>query len=99
MTKLPCACDTDGDQLSLLCLPVAPKKQRKPVDGVRYAAVKPKTHTPCADCIADIHARGVAVAPYPRPVRWRRTDADGPMLLCEMHKDARQEREESAKPA
>lgn len=92
--KVPCACDQDGDQLSLVCLPVAPKKKRKPTPGIRYARFKPKTHQVCADCIADIHARGVAVAPYPRPVRWRRTTPEGSIHLCEQCKDHRQEQEQ-----
>lgn len=91
--RLGCICDFDGDQLSLIHLPCVHRAKRKPTPGIRYAKVKPKTHQVCGDCVRDIHARGVAVAPYPRPVRWRRTDPDGPMLLCEQHCQARQEAE------
>lgn len=59
----------------------------------RYTRVTPKTRTLCHDCIRDIHERGVAVAPPPRVVRWRRATADGSQFLCEQHKNARQENE------
>lgn len=86
-----CVCHGDGDQLSLIHIACAPKKKHKPTPGVRYARYKPKVHTVCGDCIADIHQLGVAVAPLPRPVRWRRSDADGALPLCEAHKEHRQE--------
>lgn len=59
----------------------------------KYAKYLPKVRTLCDDCIQDIHVQGFAVAPPPRPVRWRRTDANGSIRLCEKHKESRQENE------
>jgi len=53
---------------------------RKPVrksTRVSYVAINPRQRTLCHDCIAAIHHLGVAVAPPPRQVRYRRTDIDG----------------------
>lgn len=94
MPEIPCCCDDDGDQLSLVHIHVLPKPKRKATPGIRYAKFKPRTRQLCADCISDIHRLGVAVAPLPRPVRWRRTDSTGSAYLCEAHKDQRQESEQ-----
>lgn len=94
MTRVPCLCDSDGDQLSLVCLPCAPKPVRKPAPGVRYTKYAPKTRQLCADCITEIHRLGVAAAPLPRPVRWRRTTDEGSTQLCEIHRIQRQEQEQ-----
>lgn len=59
----------------------------------RYARFKPKTRILCDDCVSDIHQRGIAVAPLPQAVRWRRSDADGVTHLCQHHKDIRTERD------
>ena len=58
--------------------------------GVRFLRYRPRTRQLCSDCIQDIHARGVAVAAYPRSVRWRALIGSATYLLCEQHKDERQ---------
>lgn len=72
-----------------------PGRSQKPLKTphARYTRFKPKVRILCDDCIADIHQRGVAVAPLPQPVRWRRTDAAGITHLCQRHKDIRTEQE------
>lgn len=93
--RIGCVCDTDGDQLSLIHLPCIHKRANtKPTPGVRYTKYHPKTRQLCADCVTEIHRLGVAKAPLPRPVRWRRTTAEGSTHLCETHKDQRQEQEQ-----
>lgn len=73
----------------------APRRRRPPAAGVRYEQYHPGRHRRlCDDCIADIHARGVAAAPLPARARWRRRaegeDAGPPvLLLCEPHKERR----------
>jgi hypothetical protein len=62
--------------------------------AVRYAQYKPKTRQLCDDCIALIHALGQGIAPFPRPVRWRRSSPDGVLHLCEAHRSERQECEQ-----
>lgn len=70
--------------------PGAPKSARytrRPV-GTRLTRVL------CDDCTDDIHARGVAVAPYPRAARWVRTAPDeAARNICDMHKIERAETE------
>lgn len=71
------------------------RRRRATPDGPRYARYKPVTRWLCDDCVATIHALGVAEAPLPRPVRWRRTQRDHPaMHLCDRHKGAREEKGE-----
>ncbi len=41
----------------------------------------------CTRCCRLIHELGVAVAPYPRPSRWRLSSPDGTEYLCEAHKE------------
>lgn len=93
MTAIGCSCDTDGDQLALLHAHVPARPKPRPTPGVRYTKYRPRTRQLCADCITAIHQLGVATAPLPRPVRWRRT-GDTTDLLCEQHKDQRQEQEQ-----
>ncbi len=70
-----------------------PKRTRRRTPAARYAPIKPRKRTLCGDCVLAIHELGVMEAPYPGPVRWRRS-ADGDIrYLCEMHKDERQEKE------
>lgn len=59
---------------------------------VRYQRFKPRTRWLCDDCVRAIHELGVAEAPLPRPVRWRRVDEnDNSMLLCDKHKHNRED--------
>lgn len=90
MTKIPCCCDHDGDQLSLLHFPTPPKTAA-PTTGGRWTKYHPKTHQLCDDCTATIHHLGMTAAPPPRPVRWRHSNTEGTALLCEQHKNQRQE--------
>lgn len=80
----------DGDQLPLFPQPddvAIPRARRRPPGTARYAKYRPKRRTLCGDCTRDIHERGQGVAPYPRPVSWRRVDATtGAVdLLCDAH--------------
>lgn len=72
-----------------------PAAQRKPRETplARYTRYTPRTRSLCEDCITEIHRLGVAVAPLPRPVRWRRSAPSGVTHLCEHHKDIRTEQE------
>lgn len=84
------------DQIPLFPRPAgaAPAKARKAPakpEAVKYQRVQPKRRTLCADCIRDIHNRGVAVAPFPGAVRWRRIEAGRIDLLCERCKTTRVE--------
>jgi hypothetical protein len=54
-----------------------------------YTKFMPKLHRLCDDCVRDIHTRGVAAAPFPAGVRWRRTHEGVTDLLCNRHKDLR----------
>lgn len=73
------------------------RKVRKPgpPKGARYTR-RPVgtrlTRVLCDDCTDDIHARGVAVAPYPRAARWVRVAPDEPPRhICDLHKGERNE--------
>lgn len=46
----------------------------------------------CADCVADIHLRGVRWAPPPMPQRWQYTRGSMTLHLCETHKNERLEK-------
>lgn len=81
-----------ANQLPLFSLPngaVAPKMRPKPqkLSGVKYSKCRPARRTLCHDCIRDIHTRGVAIAPLPRAVMWRRVDVESGEvdLLCDNH--------------
>lgn len=67
-----------------------PRMATKP-GAARYTRYRPRVRQLCGDCIRLIHVLGVAAAPLPRGVRWRRTAADGVEYLCEIHKDERME--------
>ncbi len=67
------------------------KKPTRSRAGV-FTRYRPRTRQLCGDCITDIHARGVAVAPLPAPVRWRALIGSAEHLLCERHKTERQEK-------
>lgn len=70
----------------------APKMAAAP-PAVRYARYRPIHRVICGDCIRDIHARGVDVAPFPKSARWRRTHGTDVDHLCEDHKRLRQDGE------
>lgn len=71
-----------------------PRKTARETTVARYARCRPRGRTHCGDCTLAIHQQGIAVAPFPRSVRWRRTCLDGEITyLCEQHKDERQENE------
>jgi len=85
--------ESDG-QLPLFDATVAAtalrKRRRQNVDTVHYTKYKPRRRTLCNDCVRDIHERGIALAPYPGVVSWRRVSADGVIdLLCDRHKRGR----------
>ncbi len=85
------------DQPPLFDLPDAerPAPRMAAPSRVVYARYRPAQRELCGDCIRDIHARGIAVAPPPMSARWRRSDG-GPIALhlCERHKNERIERGE-----
>jgi hypothetical protein len=71
-----------------------PKARKATGTRAKYARIRPRKRTLCDDCVRDIHVRGVAVAPLPQPVRWRRVTTDGEItLLCEAHRRAHMETE------
>lgn len=88
-----CRCDTCRPSSTLFDLPHEKPRMRAATPAARYARYTPRRRVLCDDCVKDIHVRGIAVAPPPRGVRWKRTDADGTQNLCEQHKDRRQETE------
>jgi len=89
-----CGCHTEGQLPLFPAAEPPPKRKLKPTPGIRYAKFTPKTRMLCDDCVAAIHRLGVAAAPLPRPVRWRRNETDQPTLrLCEPHKEERQDAE------
>ncbi len=59
----------------------------------RYTKVSLRRRVLCDDCVTAVHVLGVAVAPLPMPVRWRRTHAGESTLLCLVHKIERLENE------
>lgn len=82
------------EQPPLFNVDVPPKRVRMRAEPskARYTRWRPRTRQLCADCMQDIHERGIAVAPLPNPVRWRRTFGVESMGLCERHKSERLER-------
>lgn len=89
---VPCHCPACTGALFHMPPPVKqPRTQTTKV--ARYARYKPKVRTLCDDCISDIHYLGMALAPLPAVVRWRRTDSDGVTHLCHRHKEERQAQE------
>lgn len=94
--RIPCSCQDCTGTL----FPVhAPDRKEKHSPVARYSRYTPRTRTLCDDCIRDIHARGVQVAPLPAGVRWRRSvTGEAPMHLCERHKTERHERETDELP-
>ena len=68
-----------------------PPRMAVPPKAATFARYTPRTRTLCSDCTTDIHARGQAVAPLPAPVRWRALIGSATYLLCERHKNERQE--------
>lgn len=89
---IECNCPCCTGMLFHVAQPPPTRKPRQ-TDAARYARYKPKVRSLCDDCIAEIHRLGVAVAPLPSPVRWRRTSPEGVTHLCERHKDQRTEQE------
>lgn len=89
-----CASCVQQAQMALFGPPdkPAPHMAAKPA-AATYARVTPRTRVLCHDCVRDIHERGTDVAPPPRAVRWRRRHGNETQMLCEQHKDARQENE------
>lgn len=83
---------TQGELFPSPC-PAAQPKPRKAGNGkAKYTRFQPRRRTLCDECVRDIHERGVAVAPFPQSVRWRRVATDGAvLLLCEAHRRARME--------
>ncbi len=82
---------TQGELFPSPYAPV-PRARRKPSPAVKYTRYQPKRRTLCDDCVRDIHERGVAVAPLPQTVRWRRTGPDNAVaLLCDRHRRERGE--------
>lgn len=77
----------DGEPLPGMPEPPAPKK-RRPIPGVRVTRIHGAKGL-CEQCCYEIHANGVAVAPYPRLGRWRVTSPEGAARLCDAHKDER----------
>jgi len=72
-----------------------PKRRARPVTAsVRYSKIKPKHRTLCDDCCQEIHKLGQGIAPLPRHATWRRKDAAGSVVLCQAHKDERQDSEQ-----
>lgn len=67
----------------------------RPLDGdgpdrITYVRRPGSARGLCADCIADILARGADVAPYPMPGRWRRqVNGKRERLVCDPHKQDR----------
>lgn len=87
----------DRDQPPLFDLPSrppvrVPKPSANPGKAA-YTRSHPRVRTMCDDCIEDIHRRGVAVAPFPQVVRWRRRAGDDVKQLCEKHKQLWTERD------
>ncbi len=71
-----------------------PRPVRVPVGWWRIR--RNRQRRPCDRCIADIHAHGVAGAPYPGRVRWEWVAFDGQILrLCERHHTEQQEGKDS----
>lgn len=69
-----------------------PRMAAKPA-APKYARYRLTRRTLCDDCVKLIHLLGVAIAPYPRTVRWRRTHDGGVALLCDAHKEERMARD------
>jgi hypothetical protein len=85
-----------GEQGELFSLPPRPGNRRAPKlatasAAARYTRYRPTRRVICDDCIRDIHARGVDVAPYPKSARWRRTCGADIDHLCDPHKQSRQD--------
>jgi len=57
----------------------------------KFYRYTPRTRQLCSDCTREIHERGPALAPYPGSVRWRTIIGSATYLLCERHKNERQE--------
>jgi hypothetical protein len=96
-------------QGELFDIPGHPSKPARamtvPGTRLRYAPWRFKNRRLCDDCIADIHRIGVALAPLPLTVRWRRTEYVGDprrlerpdvrhTYLCDRHRIQRQESEQ-----
>lgn len=85
---------TSGSEyMTLFSLPGEdpPPRMSVPPKAAVFARYRPRTRQLCFDCVADIHARGQAVAPLPASVRWRALIGSANYLLCERHKVHRQE--------
>lgn len=68
------------------------RKPRKAAPRMTYTRRHGGARRLCDDCTADIHARGVGVAPYPMSARWvRKAPGEEPLGLCEQHKRERVE--------
>lgn len=72
--------------------PRRPRASRARRDGQpRYQRYRTRERVLCDECVMDIHARGVAVAPLPAQAKYQRIAADeSVMRLCQRHTDGRQ---------
>lgn len=72
-------------------LPGMPDEPEAPEVPDRVQVTRRSSARLCTDCVADIHVRGVAVAPPPMPQRWQYRRGALTLHLCEVHKNRRLE--------
>lgn len=79
------------DPIEDVPLPGMPPEPASPPVPEKVRVTRRSTPRLCSDCVADIHARGVAVAPPPMPQRWHYSKGALSLYLCEGHKNQRLE--------
>ena len=85
------------ETLALFGEPDRPQVTAPPASPVKWASFHPANRVQCAYCVQIVHARRGAGRVDIRTATRRRTCADGELLLCTLHAEAKHAEDVAAK--